>query len=572
MAVSEPISGTGTVSIFNQLIADQWEAWMRWDPLFATSCGDHRFNDLLPAAGEEHYVSWRTQLAVFRQRLQMVDCRALPPADRLNCEIFARMLDFEIAGLDYHGYRLPISKAGGFHMYFPDLYLSSPFGSVRDYENYLARLEALPRYFNESIDLLRLGLRTGYVPPRVTLDGVDESLRAQIVTDPVSSIFYKPFESFPFSVSGVDRERLTAAAQNAITGSVVPAYQALLQFLVTAYVPGSRAGIAALDLPDGRAYYQDRIRFFTTLDLSPEDIHATGQSEVKRIRAEMDSVIRKTGFKGDFGAFIEFLRKDPRFYVTTPEALLEKSALVLKRMDGELPRLFKTLPRLPYGIREIPAFSAPGQTAAYYQPGTGDGTVAGNYYVNTYDLASRPLYEIEALSLHEAVPGHHLQIALQQELGDLPNFRRFTGFTSFVEGWALYSERLGMEVGFYHDPYSNFGRLSYEMWRACRLVVDTGMHALGWTRQQAIDFMAENTSSTLLNITNEVDRYIAWPGQALAYKLGELKIRELRALAEKELDARFNLREFHDVVLLGGAVPLDVLEVRVREWVAVQKQ
>ena len=571
MAASEPTSGRGTSTPFNQLVTDQWEAWMRWDPLFATSCGDHRFNDLLPAAGEEHYVSWRAQLAEFRQRLQKIDSRTLPYADRPNCNIFTRMLDFEITGLDFHGYRLPLSKAGGFHIYFPDLYLSTPFGSVKDFENYLARLEALPRYFDESIDLLRLGLRTGYIPPRVTLEGVEESLRVQIVADPVSSIFYKPFEGFPAAVAGTDRQRLRAAAQTAIRGSVVPAYQALLKFLETEYFPGSRAGIAASDLPDGRAFYQDRIRYFTTLELSPEAIHATGQSEVKRIRAEMDSVIRKTGFEGSFRQFIEFLRSDSRFYVTTPQALLEKTALVLKRMEGELPRLFKTLPRLPYGIREIPAFSAPGQTAAYYQPGTGDGSVAGNYYVNTYDLGSRPLYEIEALSLHEAVPGHHLQIALQQELGELPNFRRFAGFTSFVEGWALYSERLGMEVGFYQDPYSDFGRLSYEMWRACRLVVDTGMHALGWTRQQAIDFMAENTSSTLLNIANEVDRYIAWPGQALAYKLGELKIRELRAFAEKELGAGFNLREFHDVVLLGGAVPLDVLEANVREWVAGQK-
>jgi uncharacterized protein (DUF885 family) len=286
----------------------------------------------------------------------------------------------------------------------------------------------------------------------------------------------------------------------------------------------------------------------------------------------METLIHKTGYTGSFSEFIDFLRTDPRFYVTTSAALLEKTALILKRMDGELPRLFKTLPRLSYGIREIPAFSAPGETAAYYQPGSGDGTIAGTYYVNTYDLASRPLYEIEALSLHEAVPGHHLQIALQQELSDLPNFRRFAGFTSFVEGWALYSERLGLEVGFYQDPYSDFGRLSYEMWRACRLVVDTGMHALGWTRQQAIDFMAANTSSTLLNIANEVDRYIAWPGQALAYKIGELKIRELREMAEKELGPKFNLREFHDILLLGGAIPLDVLEVRVREWVTAQQK
>jgi uncharacterized protein (DUF885 family) len=284
----------------------------------------------------------------------------------------------------------------------------------------------------------------------------------------------------------------------------------------------------------------------------------------------MEAVIQQTGFQGGFKAFIEFLRSDARFYVTTPDVLLAKTALVLKRMDGELPRLFKTLPRLPYGIREIPDFSAPGSTAAYYQPGTGDGSRAGYYYVNTYDLPSRPIYEIEALSLHEAVPGHHLQIALQQEL-DLPNYRRFGGFTSFVEGWALYSERLGLETGFYTDPYSNFGRLSYEMWRACRLVVDTGMHALNWSRQQAIDYMAANTSSTLLNIINEIDRYIAWPGQALAYKIGELKIRALRKHAEEILGSRFDLREFHDVLLTSGAVPLDVLEKMAMTWVTEKK-
>ena len=555
----------------NQLIADQWEAWMRWDPIFATQCGDPRFNDRLPDPGEESFSAWREQLSDFRRRLEKIDPKTIPEADLLNYELFTRMLDFEMASLEQHGYRLPISKAGGFHTYLPDLYLSTPFNTVRDYENFLARLEGLRQYFDESLDLMRLGLRTGFLPPRVTLEGVDKSLQAHIVEDPARSVFFKPFEQFPASIGGMERERLMAAAADAIRGSVIPAYQSLLQFLTAEYLPNAREGIAATDLPNGAAYYRERIRYFTTLDLSPESIHDTGQGEVKRIRSEMESIIRKIGFKGSFNEFIQFLRKDPRFYVTTPEALLEKTALVLKRMDGELPRLFKTLPRLPYGIRQIPAFSAPGSTAAYYQPGTGDGSVAGTYCVNTYDLASRPLYEIEALSFHEAVPGHHLQLALQQELGDLPNFRRFAGFTSFVEGWALYSERLGLEVGFYQDPYSDFGRLSYEMWRACRLVVDTGMHALGWTRQQAIDFMAENTSSTLLNITNEVDRYIAWPGQALAYKMGELKIRALRTLAEKELGERFDLREFHDVVLTAGALPLDVLEARVREWVAGQK-
>jgi uncharacterized protein (DUF885 family) len=282
----------------------------------------------------------------------------------------------------------------------------------------------------------------------------------------------------------------------------------------------------------------------------------------------MQAVSEQAGF-ADISSFIEYMRREPRFYARTKEELLKETALILKRMDGELPRLFKTLPRTPYGIREVPAASAPGSTTAYYFPPAGDGRTAGFYYVNTYALESRPFYELEALSLHEAVPGHHLQIALQMEL-ELPEFRRFNGFTAFVEGWALYSERLGLETGFYQDPFSNFGRLSYEMWRACRLVVDTGMHALNWTRQQAIDFMLENTSLSPLNISNEVDRYIAWPGQALAYKTGELKIRELRALAEKELGPRFNLREFHDVVLTSGAVPLDVLEEMVRRWLKEQ--
>jgi uncharacterized protein (DUF885 family) len=554
----------------SQLLADHWDAWMRWDPLYATTCGDHRFNDRLPGADEAHYVDWLNQMLGFRARLETIDRSTLIPDDRLNYDIFARMLDNEIAELSFKAYRLPISKTGGFHTFFPDLHLLSPFENIRDYENYLTRMEGMRRYFEESIGLMREGLQTGFIPPRVTLDGVAKSLATQRVDDPSQSVFFQPFQHFPGPVSGADQERLIDSAQGAINGSVIPAYEALLRFLEEEYLPAARESIAAADLPDGRAFYQSRIRYFTTIDLSAEEVHKIGQDEVRRIRAEMDEVIHKTGFQGDIQAFAEFLRTDPRFYAATPEALLKETAYLMKRIDGELPRLFKTLPRLPYGLRPVPEFSAPGQTTAYYMPGTGDGTKAGFYYVNTYDLKSRPLYEIEALSLHEAVPGHHLQIALQQELTSLPEFRRFSGFTAFVEGWALYAERLGLEMGFYTDPYSDFGRLSYEMWRACRLVIDAGIHALGWTRQQAIDFMAGNTSSTLLNITNEVDRYIAWPGQALAYKMGELKIRELRARAEKALGLRFNLREFHDAVLLAGALPLDILETRVDEWIALQ--
>ena len=555
----------------NQLLDDDWEFRMQTDPLYATYTGDHRFNDRLPRLTEADFDDRLAAKTRIRTRLRGINCLELEQADRLNYDIFLRLLDNEIKELEFRAYRLPISKSGGFHIEFPDLPNYTPFNNVQDFENYVKRLSGFHQYAAEFIALMQEGLRQGQTPARVTLEGVDEILRSQIVDDPHQSSFYLPFLEFPKGFSEAEKKRLKEAAQAAIKHSIIPGYQAVLDFLQTEYLPAAREGIAAADLPDGRNFYQHRIRYFTSLDLTPEEIHATGQSEVRRIRSEMDDAIRKTGFQGSFAEFIKFLRTDPRFYVDTPAQLLKETALILKRIDGELPRLFKTLPRLSYGIRPIPDFSAPGNTTAYYFPGPGDGTRAGVYYVNTYDLKSRPLYEIEALSLHEAVPGHHLQIALQQELEDLPNLRRFEGITSFVEGWALYAERLGLEMGFYTDPYSDFGRLSYEMWRACRLVVDTGMHALGWTRQGAIDFMMANTSSTLLNVTNEVDRYIAWPGQALAYKLGELKIRELRSRAEADLGDSFDLRLFHDLILGSGAVPLDVLDEMVAAWIAELK-
>lgn len=561
---------TETTNPLHQLFAEEWEARLETNPLLATYIGDRRYNDRLPRARDEDMLAWLEVKRAFRERLETIDRGALSPTDQLNYDVFARLSENEIRELEFHAYRLPICKAFGFHMDFGDLPAITPLENTRDYENYIARLAAFERYAQDHIALMRVGIREGYLPARVTLEGVDESLRAHIVADPKQSALYAPFENFPQGIGGADRDRLAEAGRDAIHGSVVPGYQAVLDFLVGEYLPAARQSIAAADMPDGRAFYEHRVRYYTSLELTPEQVHHTGLEEVSRIRAEMDGIRKVTGFEGGFRDFIEFLRSDPRFYAESPDALLKEVAYVLKRMDGELPRLFKTLPRLPYGIRPIPDFSAPGNTTAYYQPGAGDGSRAGVYYVNTYDLKSRPLYEIEALSLHEAVPGHHLQIALQQEL-ELPEFRRFGGFTAFVEGWALYAERLGLEVGFYTDPYSDFGRLSYEMWRACRLVVDTGMHALGWGRQQAIDYMAENTSSTLLNITNEIDRYIAWPGQALAYKIGEIKMRELRARAEAQTGSRFDERDFHDVVLGSGAVPLDVLERMIDAWIATQK-
>jgi uncharacterized protein (DUF885 family) len=556
------------VQQLHALFADDWERALRSNPLLATSLGDRRYNDRLPVVTEEAYAAALEQERELLERLAAIDRRALPAAERVHADIFERLKRDRIAELEFRSYLMPITSRAGFHLSFPELPDRVPLRTVQDYEDYTARLEAFLEYTRQHIGLMRTGIREGYVQPAVTLAGVDAALVPHIVDDPEQSLLYRPFTAFPATVPEAERARLAAAGRRAIQGAVVPAYREFLAFLRDEYVPAGRAEPGAAALPDGRAFYRQRVRQFTTLELTPEEVHATGVAEVARIRAEMEAVIRRVGFDGDFAAFLEFLRTDPRFYAETPEALLQEVALVLKRMDGELPRLFGRLPRMPYGLREVPAYSAPRTTTAYYTGPAGDGTRAGFYWVNTYDLPSRPLYEVEALSLHEAVPGHHLQIALQQELEGLPNFRRFAGFTVFSEGWALYAERLGLEVGFYQDPYSDFGRLTYEMWRACRLVVDTGLHYFGWSRQQAIDFMAANTALALHNVTTEVDRYISWPGQALAYKIGELRIRELRARAEAELGAAFDLRAFHDVVLGSGAVPLDVLERNVAAWIA----
>jgi uncharacterized protein (DUF885 family) len=550
------------VEAYRQIEKDEWEIRLRFDPLFATRCGERGYNDRLPHVTPAAYARRLDELKGIGGRLTLVEADGLPPGQALNHAILSRLVQDEVDELSLGGHYLPISKTSGFHLEFPELDTIQPLENVVDYEAYLSRLQGFEKYVRQFLELMQEGVRRDYKPARVTLEGVVDQINPQMVSAPQKSPLFRPFLNFPASVSGVQAERLAHHGAEVIQKTVIHGFRALRNFILNKYLPNARSGIAACELPNGMEFYRHRIRMMTSLDLSPEAIHAIGREEVRRIRGEMEAVIHKTGFWGDLAAFIHYLRTDTRFYAATPHDLLARTALTLKRIDGELPRLFGRLPRTPYGIREIPEYAAPGSTTAYYFPPSGDGTKAGFYYLNTYDLSSRPFYEIEALSLHEAVPGHHLQIALQQEL-DLPPFRRFGGYTAFVEGWALYAERLGLETGFYTDPYSDFGRLSYEMWRACRLVVDTGMHALGWTRQQAIDFMAENTSLTLLNIANEVDRYIAWPGQALAYKLGELKIRELRSRAETALGPRFDLRLFHDELLKDGAVPLDVLEAKV---------
>jgi uncharacterized protein (DUF885 family) len=407
--------------------------------------------------------------------------------------------------------------------------------------------------------------------PRATLAGYDSTISAHVVDDPSKSVFWVPFQQFPSSVPASEHDRLRTEGRAAVLAAI-SGYASFLEFFRNEYYPGSRTTLAAYELPKGREYYRHKIREFTTLDLTPEEIHKTGLAEVERIGAEMNGVMKQAGFQGDFAAFLQFLRTDPRFYAKTPEELLARASRIAKRIDGKLPSLFKTLPRLPYTVEPVPADIAPKYTSGRYVGAPQGSTQPGIYWVNTYKLESRPLYNLPALTLHEAVPGHHLQIALSRELENLPNFRRFSYISAFGEGWGLYSEWLGVEAGFYADPYDNFGRLTYEMWRACRLVVDTGIHSMGWTRQQAIDYMATRTALPLHEVTTEVDRYISWPGQALAYKLGELKIKELRRRAATALGPRFDVREFHDVVLGSGSVPLSVLESNIDAWIARQRR
>jgi uncharacterized protein (DUF885 family) len=443
----------------------------------------------------------------------------------------------------------------------------TPLATVKDYDDYVARLRAFPAYARQNTELLRQGIAAGQTLPRVVMRGFTDAIAMHVVDDVARSIFWKPFASFPAAVPESARERLREAGRDAIRDAVVPAYRDFLGFMRDEYIPHARATIAAADLPDGRELYAFEVRHFTTLDLTPEAVHAIGLREVERIHGEMLAVLRQVAWKQGLPEFLEFLRTDPRFYARTPEELLKDAAFIAKRMDGKLPSLFKVLPRQPYGVEPVPADIAPKYTGGRYNGAPLDGHRAGTYWVNTFALDTRPLYNLEALTFHEAVPGHHLQIALQKELGNLPDFRRFVYVDAFGEGWGLYSEWLGLEAGFYQDPYSNFGRLSYEMWRACRLVVDTGIHAMGWGRQRAIDFLAANTALSHHEIETEIDRYISWPGQALAYKIGEMKIKELRHAAEAALGPRFDVRDFHDAVLRNGTVTMPILERQVRAYI-----
>lgn len=553
------------------LFADQWEFTMREYPLFATHTGDNRFNDKLPGVSEEDAKRQNQENRRFLERLNAIDRSKLTVAEQLNYDIFKRKREEGLKWFEFQTYLMPVSQMGGFHTDFAELPDYVPLNNVKDYENYIARLNSFEFYTRQHIDLMRTGIQKRYVVPRVVLTGIEESIKAQIVDDPNDSRLFKPFKEFPGIIDQANRLRLTEAGRKAISGAVVPGYKAFLKFMVDEYVPAAGEDIAASSLPNGKAYYEFCVRSETTLDVTPQQVHDIGLAEVARIKVEMNKLVAGRGFENDMNGFIQFLNASEQSSIKTPQQLLKEVSFIAKKTDSQLPKFFKTLPRMTFGIKEVPEYLASKTASAYYMPPAGDGTRAGFFYINTHNLERQRLYTITALSLHETVPGHHIQIALQQEINNVPDFRRFQHFTAFVEGWALYAEHLGLEMNMYEDPNSNFGRLTMEMWRACRLVVDTGIHYFGWSRERAIDFMEENTLMPRQEIQAEVDRYIVWPGQALAYKMGELKIRELRELAEKQLGGKFDIREFHDCVLRPGAMPLDVLENNVKAWIK-QKQ
>jgi uncharacterized protein (DUF885 family) len=564
----------------NAFFQQDWEWYLREYPVLASRIGDFRYNDRLGDYSLEAVRRRHQHDLDVLEKLKSFDRSQLPPADQLNIDLYLRDTQLSIEGYQLHilggeeglqSYLIPITQLGGIHQFLPLLGRFLPYRNTKDYEDYLSRLSQIPAAIEDTVELMEEGLARMITPTRVAVRDVADQIQAQVTEDPEESPFYEPFKSFPETVPADQHDALRKAAKEIILEKIVPAFRSLHIFWTKQYYPNTRESVGVSHLPNGNEWYAFAARASTTTELSPQEIHEIGKREVQRIRSEMEEIIRKTGFKGSFAEFLEFLRTDPQFFYTKPEDLLTAYRDICKRIDPELPGLFGKLPRLTYGVREIPAFSAPSQTTAYYNAGSLKSGVPAWYYANTYRLETRPKWEMEALSIHEAVPGHHLQIALAQELENVPEFRKYASYTAFVEGWALYSESLGSEMGLYRDPYSKFGQLTYEMWRAVRLVVDTGMHVMGWSRQQAIDFFKANSSKPEHDITVEIDRYIVWPGQALAYKIGELKIKELKKYAAEQLGDRFDIREFHDHVLANGAVPLSILEWHIKDYVAAKK-
>jgi uncharacterized protein (DUF885 family) len=560
----------GTAATLHKLFADEWERGMVESPENASNNGDNRFNDrwtdysLAAIAGRE------SEDRAALSRLHAIDRKVLSPADQLDYDTFEWELQRAVERQQFHEYLQPVSHQGGVQT-ADGLAEVLPFASTKDYRDWLKRMEAVPTLVDQSIVLMREGVKAGNVPPKVLMQRVPAQIKAQLVEDPTKSPFYRPFLHFSDGIPQADRDALRADAQRVVRERLVPAFTRLATYFDNEYLPKSRNSIAASDLPNGKAYYDFLARYYTTTDLTAAQIHAIGLEEVARIRAEMEKVKDETGFKGTMPEFFTYLRSDPKFFEKTPDALLERYRATAKRIDPELVKVFRIIPRAPYGVRPIPDNVAPDTTTAYYQPGASDGSRPGYYYVNLYKPEVRPTWEMMPLTLHESVPGHHFQFARGLELPDAPMFRKTAYFVAYGEGWGLYAEQLGYPMGLYDDPYDRFGQLTYEMWRAVRLVVDTGMHSMGWSREKAIAYFKDNAAKTDQDIVNEVDRYIGTPGQALAYKIGQMKISQLRDKAKAELGPKFDLREYDDAVLETGSVPLDALERHIDAWIAEKK-
>lgn len=497
--------------------------------------------------------------------LENISPDKLSETERISKELLRYKLQETIDFYEYEAYLNPLLSDAGFHVSLP--YHVKNFSSYSQVKKYLDKLNAIPEYVDQHLILLRKGIKKGNVQPKIIFEGYETTYEDQIVSDPKDSYYFSPFLQLPRNLTADQKDSVLQAAEKVISEKVIPQFVRIKEFFESEYLPAARSSIGVSEIPGGGAYYQNRLNYYTTLNLTAEEIHELGMKEVARIRSEMLKIIEEIGFEGDLGEFIAFLRTDPRFYAKTGDELLKEARDISKRIDAELPKFFKKLPRQPYGVAPVPDAIAPKYTTGRYV-GSGDDTEAGYYWVNTYNLPNRPLYVLPALTAHEAVPGHHLQIALNRELGDsIPEFRQGFYLSAFGEGWGLYSEFLAEEMGIYTTPYERFGKLTYEQWRAGRLVVDTGIHALGWSREEAVTFLKENTALSLHNINTEVDRYISWPGQAVSYKIGEMKIRELRNRAEKALGTAFNVRDFHEIILEQGTVTLPIMERRVEQYI-----
>ena len=566
--ITEPDINTIVISedeIFEEYLAAQWDEDLKDSPIFASLLGDKRFNQDITPNNIEYYQNRISILEEKKQKLKAFDFNKLNPDNKLNYKLLNLNLDNSIEASSYPSYYMSLNQRGGVQSYY-ETGDRLVYSSKIDYEDWLIRLSKYSDNINNTTNNLKEGLAKGYTQPKLVtrqvITQIDNLLNNDIDRHPYLKIFLSANDEYFIND---EKNQLIEDAKELISNKIIPAYQELNEFLKNEYLPKSRDSIGLDGVPDGKKWYEYVARYHTTTNLTPDEIHEIGLSEVSRIRSEMEEIINDLKWDGDFKSFLNYLRTSPRFYYDNGEDLLNAYLIMAKKIDPLLPKIFKVFPRAPYGVIPIPEESAPFTTTAYYN-GPAKGR-PGYFYANLYKPESRPKYEIPVLTVHEAVPGHHFQISLAQELENVPTFRRYLSFTAFVEGWGLYSEELGEFMGIYEDPYDKFGQLTYDMWRAIRLVVDTGMHYKGWSRDDAINLFLENTAKSQLDIENEVDRYIAWPGQALAYKIGQLKILELRLKSEKELGDKYDIKDFHHEILKRGSVPLDILEDYINEWI-----